>query len=219
MERTHATEASAYTHTVPPPPADVTRPTGRDEVRRAVLDAAIRLFVDRGPAAVSLRDIAAEANVNLGLLYRHFGTKAELLSATVDGLVERFGAVIAGSVEAPDMALELATIVTGSRDPSVTPMRPYARMLAWLLLDGANPLSIQSSYPVYPRLVERLTAEGRDPEDARLTSLVIFSIALGWLLFAPYLNAAASLDDVPLDDLRHALADAFGRLVERGAQT
>ncbi len=219
MERKPAAEAPVYTRIVPPPPADVTRPTGREEVRRAVLDAAIRLFVESGPAAVSLRDIAAEANVNLGLLYRHFGTKAELLSAAVDDLVERFGAVIADSVEAPDMALQLATIVTGSRDPNVTPMQPYARMLAWLLLDGADPLSIQSSYPVYPRLVERLMAEGRDPADARLTTVVIFSIALGWLLFEPYLNAAASLDDVPLDDLRHGLADAFGRLVERGAQT
>ena len=204
---------------MPTPPAEVTRPTGRDEVRRAVLDAAVRLFVERGPASVSLRDIAAEANVNLGLLYRHFGTKAELLSATVDDLVDRFGAAIAESVAAPDMPFELARIVTGTRDPTMTPMRPYARMLAWLLLDGVDPASIQSSHPVFPRLVERLLADGRDPTDARLTALTIFAVALGWLLYEPYINTAAQLDEVPLDELRGALADAFGRLVERGAQT
>lgn len=204
---------------MPTPPAEVTRPTGRDEVRRAVLDAAVRLFVERGPASVSLRDIAAEANVNLGLLYRHFGTKAELLSATVDDLVDRFGAAIADSVAAPDMPFELARIVTGTRDPAMTPMRPYARMLAWLLLDGVDPASIQSSYPVFPRLVERLLTDGRDPTDARLTALTIFAVALGWLLYEPYINTAAQLDEVPLDELRGALADAFGRLVERGAQT
>ncbi len=40
-----------------------------DQVRRAVLDAAARLFADYGVAAVSLRDIAAKADVRLTCIH------------------------------------------------------------------------------------------------------------------------------------------------------
>ena len=43
-------------------------PTGPDAVRRAVLDAAAVLFAERGVGEVALRDIAAEARVNLALI-------------------------------------------------------------------------------------------------------------------------------------------------------
>ena len=43
-------------------------PVGREEVRRAVLDAAASLFAERGVAGVSLRDVAAAADVHLALI-------------------------------------------------------------------------------------------------------------------------------------------------------
>ncbi|MCV7113486.1 helix-turn-helix transcriptional regulator, partial [Mycolicibacterium setense] len=48
-------------------------PTGREEVAAAVLEAAADLFAERGPAATSIRDIAARSKVNHGLVFRHFG--------------------------------------------------------------------------------------------------------------------------------------------------
>ena len=48
---------------------------GRDEVVAAVLEAASELFAARGPAATSIRDIAAKSNVNHGLVFRHLGSK------------------------------------------------------------------------------------------------------------------------------------------------
>ena len=44
----------------------------------AVCKAAAELFAERGPAAVSSRDIAARAGVNYGLIHRHFGSRQEL---------------------------------------------------------------------------------------------------------------------------------------------
>ena len=40
-------------------------PTGREEVVAAILDAATDLFAERGPAATSIRDIAARSKVPL----------------------------------------------------------------------------------------------------------------------------------------------------------
>src|ERR1700753_2476647 len=61
-------------------------PTGRAELAAAILAAATELFAERGPAATSIRDIAARSNVNHGLVFRHFGTKDQLVGAVLDHL-------------------------------------------------------------------------------------------------------------------------------------
>ncbi|MCK9929796.1 TetR/AcrR family transcriptional regulator [Frankia sp. Mgl5] len=52
--------------------------------RVAVLDAAARLFAERGVAAVSMDQIAAAAGVGKGTLFRRFGDKAGLAVALLD---------------------------------------------------------------------------------------------------------------------------------------
>ena len=48
-----------------------------DRTRSAILAAAERLYADRGFGDVTLRDIVAEANVNLAAVNYHFGSKVE----------------------------------------------------------------------------------------------------------------------------------------------
>ncbi len=50
----------------------------RTDSRERILDAAEKLFAERGLGAPSLREIAAEAKANTGSIYFHFKTKAEL---------------------------------------------------------------------------------------------------------------------------------------------
>lgn len=56
------------------------REAGARRTRTALLDAAARVFVERGVHA-PIRDIASEAHVGLGTVYRHFPTRAELVVA------------------------------------------------------------------------------------------------------------------------------------------
>jgi AcrR family transcriptional regulator len=65
-----------------PPPANVGR-RKRSDARRnqqALLDAAATVFVRTGVDA-PVRDIAAEAGVGMGTIYRHFPTRADLVVA------------------------------------------------------------------------------------------------------------------------------------------
>ena len=69
-----------------------------DQTRQAILNAAERLCADASFADVSLRDIVAEANVNLAAINYHFGSKDALLAEIyVTGSValnkERFAAL------------------------------------------------------------------------------------------------------------------------------
>lgn len=51
-----------------------------DQTRSAILAAAERLYAERGFGDVTLRDIVAEANVNLAAVNYHFGSKDELIA-------------------------------------------------------------------------------------------------------------------------------------------
>ena len=51
-----------------------------DQTRSAILAAAERLYADRGFGDVTLRDIVAEASVNLAAVNYHFGSKDELIA-------------------------------------------------------------------------------------------------------------------------------------------
>jgi AcrR family transcriptional regulator len=51
-----------------------------DLTRTAILTAAERLYAERGFSDVTLRDIVAEANVNLAAVNYHFGSKDELIA-------------------------------------------------------------------------------------------------------------------------------------------
>jgi AcrR family transcriptional regulator len=54
------------------------------QTRRAIIDAAIVLFAERGWAATTLPMVAIEAGTSVDTIYSTFGTKAGLLVAAVD---------------------------------------------------------------------------------------------------------------------------------------
>lgn len=81
--------------------------------RARIRDEALRLFGDRGPDAVTVRDIAAAAEVSPALVVRHYGSKDGLRDA-VDDHVARIFEVILGRVSDPGGA-------DGPFDPAALP--------------------------------------------------------------------------------------------------
>ena len=73
------------------PPASVVEGA---EARRRILDVAAALFLERGYAGTSLREIAGEVGMKTGSLYYHFASKNALLQTIlrqgIDVMVEAF---------------------------------------------------------------------------------------------------------------------------------
>jgi hypothetical protein len=67
-----------------------------EETRVRILDATVRVLA-RGEATLSIPAIAREAGVSVPTVYRHFGTKAELLASVYPHLVRRTGVDSAGA--------------------------------------------------------------------------------------------------------------------------
>ncbi len=64
-----------------------------DDRRRQILDAAIVCFARTGFHQTSMHDISAEAGISVGLIYRYFKNKDEVISAIADGTQKRDRAV------------------------------------------------------------------------------------------------------------------------------
>jgi AcrR family transcriptional regulator len=171
------------------------RPRGRDEVRAAILRAARRRFASQGPSA-STRDIAADANVNLGLLHRHFGTKDDLIRAVFTDAASR-GHAVAEEAATFEEALNRTFTDTFDRDDT------YVRMLAGVLLAGRHPKELQDAFPTMSRLIELGGLESR----ARI--LVTMLMAFGWQVFADFLVDALGYDsrEAAAVDLKKTLAE------------
>jgi AcrR family transcriptional regulator len=62
---------------------------GVEDTRLRILAAARKMYAERGSRGATTRDVAESAGVNEATLFRHFGTKQQLLSAMLDHYSER----------------------------------------------------------------------------------------------------------------------------------
>jgi TetR/AcrR family transcriptional regulator, cholesterol catabolism regulator len=71
----------------------------RPEMRQKVLDAAARLFRDKGYAGTTMRDVAARCGIRAASLYYHFPSKDEILAEVFDYGVRHVAGAVRGAVE------------------------------------------------------------------------------------------------------------------------
>ena len=175
----------------PGPRRDPGSPVGPDAVHRAVLDAAADLFARQGVEAVSLRDIASAADVQLALISRYVGNRAELIDAVFHDLSSQL------AQELLDRPLEQPTFVRDSV------MGRWIILLTHLVIGGAEMDRLEGAFnPVHAlaRVIE--DSYGLEPFDARIRGAQIAAHALGWRLFETYLIRAGELRSIPIETLR-----------------
>lgn len=96
-----------------------TPPKGADEVREALIKAALHLLPRKGPGGVSGRDLAERAKVNYGLLHHYFGTKQAVFNEAILRMraefIERHG-------------------TAGTRELVLDQQDPFLRTIVWTSL-------------------------------------------------------------------------------------
>ena len=174
-------------------------PTGREEVAAAILEAATELFAERGPAATSIRDIAARSRGNHGLVFRHFGTKEQLVGAVLDQLGKN-----------------LTDLLQSGTTPDVLDRAfdRQMRVMARTLLDGYPAAQLQKRFPNIAPLLEWVRPLHDDDIGARLAVANALALQFGWRLFAPILRSATGLEDMPEAEIREAVRTEVARVVQ-----
>jgi TetR/AcrR family transcriptional regulator, repressor for neighboring sulfatase len=169
-------------------------------VRRAVLDAAAHLFAHRGVDAVSLRDIADEADVDLALIRRYVGNRDEVVLAVFDDLSEQLAQVV------------IDTPLSGQGHGPDSLMGKWVRIAAGLVMAGHRLAGRSGFNPVLAMAGTLEDGYGLDPAAARLRAAQIVAQALGWRIFEDYLVEAGNLDDFSQQTLREELVRTARRV-------
>jgi TetR/AcrR family transcriptional regulator, repressor for neighboring sulfatase len=173
-------------------------PTGREEVVAAILAAATDLFAERGPAATSIRDIAARSKVNHGLVFRHFGTKDRLVGAVLENL----GTTLTGLLDSG-----------ASEDAIDQQMDLQMRVMARTLLDGYPAAQLQKRFPNISTLIGWVRPVHDDDLSARIAVANGLALQFGWRLFAPILRSATGLDELTDDEVREVVRTEVARIL------
>ena len=111
---------------------DGIRAQRREQSRRALVDEAARQFAAHGYAAVGLDDVVQAVGMTKGALYHHFGSKADLFRAVLEGVqheVAARGAAAADAEHDPWTQLE-----AGCRAFLVASTAPEVQQI--MLIDG-----------------------------------------------------------------------------------
>jgi AcrR family transcriptional regulator len=168
------------------------RQIGSEEKRRLILDAAVRVFAQKGFHTSRVGDIAEEAGVAHGLLYHYFSSKDEVLETIFhenwDVLVGRIQAVADSDESVRDQLRHVAAILlrTWLHTPDV--VRVIIGEISRTHAVEHRIGELERPIEVIREIVERGQASGeiRAELDPRLAAVVFYGgideLLTGWVL-------------------------------------
>lgn len=176
------------------------------DTRQQILDAALRLFTDKGYDKVTLREIADEVGVTKAALYYHFDSKEKLLETLVEPFLEmqdRFMGMIASRPTRESWAEGLTAFVQWAL--------PHSRLFELA----------QANQPALEELMRRPENAAKHAELHRRTDellgdftgsveekvRMVGAAGLMWMVLA--LPSRNAFRDVPAERLGEAVIDAI----------
>lgn len=179
-----------------------------DRTARAVIrDEALRLFAERGPDAVTVRQVAAAAGVSPALVIHHFGSKDGLRQAVDEHVLAVFGAMLGELTR--DGAEALGAGAAGSLAeaaalhlPTGSPVPAYLRRL---LTDGgqAGEQLFAGLYQASRQTLAALAAAGMASpgEDPAVRAAILLANDLAVLLLQDRLAGVLGFDPLTAEGM------------------
>ena len=163
--------------------------------RRLLLDAATRVFAERGYHACRVGDIAAEAGVAYGLLYHYFESKEDVLRTifreTWSQMLDTISDIEAAGGPARDQVRRVAAVVLGSWRANPDLIRLLVREVARGPQLEQEIEEIRLAFDALERIVRRgmATGEFRADLEPRVASWVLYGaleeVLTGWVMGRP----------------------------------
>ena len=186
---------------------------GGDELKKLerIRQAALKSFATKGAAGTSLRSVAADAGVSLGLVQHHFETKAGLIKAVDDYVMSVVIAVVAQPVSVPHAKDSIADM--GSRVTTLLVEHPdVVDYFGRALIDGSQlGITIWDTLAAFGTArwtARKESGEARDDIDVTWASLNSLVLALGTLILRGHIERqipGAFSEPAQLDRWQHSV--------------
>lgn len=205
--------SAAVDRTMPSDPDLAARGARQQQRSRQLLDAAARVMEREGSQAVSMQAVAAEADVSVGLIYRYFGGKHELLLAVIVNVLEDFATTVPAAVDAAgDDAVErlaaafraYCEVIDRHRHATVLTYRE-SKSLDDAGRDRIKKLEVETTQPLVRVLREGIDAGILRPVDPEMVAYNLLLIAHAWALKHWYFQRTLSFEDYVGNQLSLAL--------------
>ncbi len=169
------------------------------DTRDRIESAAVRLFVEKGVAETTVRDIAQAVGISEGALYRHFVSKEQLVWLLFERhYVEFAGRLMALAHAESTTRARLAAMIRGfcrahDENPVLFRFMLFAQHGQLGKLSAETPTPVSAVRNV---LVEGLAAGELPAQDADLATALVFGVVLEPAQFAAYGRGPSELQAV-----------------------
>ncbi|MBI1186887.1 MAG: TetR family transcriptional regulator, partial [Alphaproteobacteria bacterium] len=166
----------------------------RSPGRERLLQEAMRLFAERGFDSVTVRDIAAEAGVSVGLINHHYGTKDGLREAVDRRFIEQFEEAISnpppqsGKTRLADLSDWVDNWIARHQEDWPLTVKYFRRAM----LEGSDwgAKIFTQFYEIVRTSIDRMDAQGgvRPDVDRLWLPFLVMYMEIGTLLLDPYVS-------------------------------
>jgi AcrR family transcriptional regulator len=169
------------------------------DTRERIERAAIQLFVEKGIAATSVRDVARAVDMSEGALYRHFAGKDELVWEVFERHYVQFAGRLESLAEAETTARgQLAAMIRGfchayDEDPLLFRFLLFVQHGQLSKLAPGSPTPVDAVHAVIARGIASKEIPEQHPD---LATALVFGIVLQPVTFAAYGRLSESLSSM-----------------------
>ena len=159
------------------------------DTRDRIEQAAVRLFVEKGVAETSIRDIARAVGVSEGALYRHFEGKEELVWAAFERHYVAFAATLQALADEESTARgKIAAMIRGfcrahDDNPTLFKFLLFVQHGQLRKLEPGTPTPVDVIRGV---LENAVAAKEIPPQRPELATALVFGVVLQPVTFAAY---------------------------------
>lgn len=199
---------------LPVDPAEAARRARALRRKEQLLRAAARLMERDGSEAVSMQAVAGEAGVSVGLIYRYFGGKDDLLLAVIVDVLDSFAKAVPVAVAAAGDDPVEQLVAAFRAYCEVIDQHRHAAVLTYRESKSLSPqgrhrikeLEIATSEPLRQILRDGMAAGEFNPVDVDLVSYNLLLLSHAWALKHWYFERTLHLDDYVREQTALALA-------------
>lgn len=200
----------------------VMRDRGDLTAKAVIRDQALALFAQRGPDAVTVREVAAAAGVSPALVVHHYGSKQGLRVAVDAHVMGVFEAMFAVATAQPDAFAGAAPVVAAgfaelmlAHLPPGSPIPAYLRRLM-LSGDTAGRDLFRRWYELSVAMTDQMTAAGflRPGADPAVRAAFLMINDLAVVLLSEHLAAVLGVDPLTPNGMRRWAAEVVATYAE-----